>query len=139
MSVSRYDIDGIKRKVRKLKQTERAIRFGSAEAPALVWDDFFGKRYTYETLAAMTREDYRNAVDEYFAFVYFAYYQENGIAHAGTYDPSLLAKLGLPPGAGGADVKKRFRALAKERHPDAGGDACAFIELMEIYKLFIIQ
>jgi hypothetical protein len=135
MSISRFDIDGIKRKTRKLKRMERGLRPGGT----LVWDGFFGARYPYEALAAMDREAYKRTVEEYFAYVYYAYYQENGFVHLGAYDPALLAKLGLPPDAGGADVKRRFRELAKERHPDAGGDAAVFIELMEIYRQLTVN
>jgi len=135
MSVNRYDLDDVKRRTRKLKQTERVIRFGGRDAPApLVWDDFFGKRYTLEALAAMDREAYKRTIDEYFAHVYYAYYQENGNVFPDSYDPAALAELGLPPDAGAADVKRRFRELAKERHPDTGGDAAGFIALMEVYK-----
>jgi len=36
--------------------------------------------------------------------------------------------------AGAEDVKRRFRELARQTHPDAGGDAARFIELMEDYR-----
>ena len=50
------------------------------------------------------------------------------------YDPQLLALLGLPPYAGIAEIKQRFRALAKQYHPDYGGDAERFIELVGVYE-----
>jgi hypothetical protein len=45
----------------------------------LVWDEFFDlhaigtghAKYSLRMLAAMEREEYRNVVEEYFAFVYF--------------------------------------------------------------------
>ena len=47
------------------------------------------------------------------------------------YNPELLNWTGLPPNAGSAEIKKKFRELAKKNHPDAGGDESRFIELME--------
>jgi len=35
-------------------------------------------------------------------------------------------------------VKKRFRELAKIYHPDVGGDAVKFIELMTLYRRLIV-
>lgn len=39
---------------------------------------------------------------------------------------SALRELGLPEGAGLADVRSAFRALALVHHPDHGGDAEVF-------------
>lgn len=50
------------------------------------------------------------------------------------HDPQLLALMGLPPHAGLAEIKQRFRALAKRYHPDAGGDAEQFMALMKVYE-----
>jgi curved DNA-binding protein CbpA len=44
-----------------------------------------------------------------------------------------LAVLGLPADAGPDAVRRRFRALARERHPDRGGDPAAFAELDRAY------
>jgi curved DNA-binding protein CbpA len=45
--------------------------------------------------------------------------------------------LGLRSDADENDIKKKFRELAKKYHPDAGGDAAMFIELMDDYKKLI--
>lgn len=44
-----------------------------------------------------------------------------------------LAVLGLPADADPGAVRRRFRALARERHPDRGGDPAAFAELDRAY------
>ena len=136
-------LDELKRKIRKLKRLEKIIRFqGEVRAGAsLVWDSFFDLReasakkakYTIETLSSMSREEYKGIVDEYFARVYYEYYRENGITVT-AYDPEVLAQLNLPFDADERDIKKRFRELAKKYHPDTGGDAAKFIELMKVYE-----
>jgi len=144
MSVEYVNVNDLKRRIRKLKRFERTIRFGGGEGPgaALVWDDYFDLRetsagkakYTLSMLTAMSREEYRNLLDEYFAFVYYEYYKENGITAEVTYEPGLLAQLDLPFNADIKDIKGRFRKLAKEYHPDTGGTPEKFIELMKIYE-----
>jgi len=138
------NISETKRKVRKLKIVEKKIRFGddTSAGAALVWDSFFdlrdppasNARYTLASLALMNREDYKRVVDEYFACVYYELYKENGIFRIATYDPFVLAQLGLPFNAEMHEIKKRFRELAMLYHPDTGGDSARFIELMKIYE-----
>ena len=137
-------LSNLKRRLRQLKKLEITIRFcGLAkEDIQLVWDTFFdlnetprgGARYTLSVLAAMSREEYKCVIDEFFAQVYYEFYKENGIANENLYDPSLLAQLDLPATSDSIDIKKRFRELAKEYHPDAGGSNEKFIQLMETYK-----
>jgi curved DNA-binding protein CbpA len=50
------------------------------------------------------------------------------------YDAELLAQLGLPPHAGMAEIIQRFRTLAKQYHPDHGGESAQFIDLMATYE-----
>jgi DnaJ-class molecular chaperone len=33
-----------------------------------------------------------------------------------------------------AEIKKRFRELAKQYHPDLGGESERFIDLMDVYE-----
>jgi len=82
----------------------------------------------------MSREELRAVFDDYFAFVYYQYYRERGMALDTAFDPRLLAQIGLPPQASADDIKRRFRELAKKYHPDAGGDSAHFIELMDVYS-----
>jgi len=146
------NLAGLKRKIRKLKQFEKTIRAneGIKSDVPLVWDKFFdlhdvresapepapdGKTlYTLPKLAAMSREEYKSVVDDFFAHVYYEVYVYSGIIGATIYDPAILAQLGLPPVADEMAVKKKFRELAKKYHPDAGGDHEEFVALMRIYR-----
>lgn len=136
--------DEIKRKIRKLKRAEETIRFGSngGHDGELVWNRFFSLRdiragqakYALADLSSMNTEEYKSVVSEYFAFVYYELYKSRGIIFGGRYDPEILAKLGLPAFAAEQDIRRRFRELARRYHPDAGGDAAMFIELMDSYR-----
>jgi hypothetical protein len=132
--------DAVKRKIRKLKKVEIKIRLGNTSD--LVWDEFFdlnsvskkNARYSLNDLAAMSRDEFKNVVEEYFFFIYYRYYKENGMIAPDLYDPGILEQMGLPLDADGNAVKKRFRELAKKYHPDTGGDSSRFIEMMENYR-----
>jgi hypothetical protein len=135
----------LKRKLRELKQLELTIRFGRQGSPdraALVWDVFFSTKdhdpppvkYPMSRLLQMDHDQLKAVIDEYFYRVYFQNYQEQGPARVDVYDPKLLALLGLPPSAGITEIKQRFRALAQQYHPDHGGDAERFIDLVEVYE-----
>ncbi len=135
----------LKRKLRDLKKLELSIRFKDRPLPQdvkLVWDVFFstgsraqtGVKHSLSQLEKLEREDLKTVFEEYFYRVYYQRYQENGLRQADVYDPQLLSLLGLPPYAGGDDIKKRFRELAKKYHPDLGGDSDKFIELMNAYE-----
>lgn len=137
-------LDEIKRKIRRLKRTEAAIRFGGKDAAEAryVWDRFFdlhappsgNAKYTLGALAALSREEYGSVIDEYFALVYYEFYRENGILPARIYNPDALSSLGLPFNADQNDVRSKFRELAKKHHPDVGGDTDEFIKIMDAYK-----
>ena len=134
----------LKRKIRKLKQFEVTIRAqnGIDESVPLVWDKFFDLRetgtstaiYSLSELTAKNKNEYKAVIDEFFAHVYYEVYIYKGFIDAPIYDSSLLGQLGLPPIADQQAVKKKFRDLAKEYHPDKGGDPEKFIALMNIYK-----
>jgi hypothetical protein len=151
--------DEIKRKLRKLKKMEIRIRFSNSfdysehnEAlfakphnATLVWDEFFdlheactgNAKYSIIELAEMNKDEFKNVVSEFFFYIYYRFYKENGIVNVNLYDPDLLTQMGLPIDADSTAVKKKFRELAKKYHPDTGGDSAKFIELMENYKKLI--
>lgn len=151
MSNRSAQYDDLKRKIRKLKKLETQIRFGRiglAAKPSsadLVWDTFFdlhevstgGARYPIHKLFGMNKDEYKGVIDEYFFQVYYRFYKENGFVNIQIYDPDILAQLGLPFDADYIAIKKKFRELAMKYHPDTGGDADKFIELMENFKKLI--
>ena len=139
------EVAQLKRKLRELKRLELTIRFGGRDVPdhpALVWDVFFSTKdhdpppvkYPLSRLLQMGHDELKAAIDEYFFRVYFQNYEDQGLTLADVYDPQLLALLGLPPYAGIAEIKQRFRALAQQYHPDHGGDAERFVELVNVYE-----
>jgi len=141
--------DEIKRKIRQLKKLELKIRFGDADISpkshiSLVWDTFFDLRdittgkakFSINDLCAMSKDEYKNVTDEFFFHVYYRLYKENGLMHT-CYSPDLLANLGLPYDADESTIKSKFRELALKYHPDTGGDASKFIDLMDSYRKLI--
>ncbi|HEY3342383.1 MAG TPA: J domain-containing protein [Anaerolineae bacterium] len=142
--------DQLKHKLKALRQAEITIRFkyrnvdfqpGDLRA-RLIWNEFFAlkpsargiSRYSLDELAKLDHEQLKQVFADYFAFVYFQYYKENGLTLDASYDPHLLAQMGLPPQAGPEEIKKRFRELAKKYHPDTGGNSKQFIQLMDVYN-----
>jgi hypothetical protein len=107
-----------------------------------VWDVFFSTKdadsrsvkYPLSHLLRLEREEFKAILDEYFARIYAQTAQEQGLGQADVYDPQLLARLGLPPDAGSSEIKQRFRALAKQYHPDRGGESTQFVELVALYE-----
>jgi putative intracellular protease/amidase len=141
-------MENLKHKIRKLKKAEKIIRFKGGEpdkGKTLVWDSFFdtkdapdgNAKYKLHDLAALSRREYIQITDEFFARVYYEFYKENGLIFKQTHDPALLTRMGLPFDADSTQVKKKFRELVKEHHPDAGGDASRFIELMQVYEQLV--
>lgn len=149
------DAAELKRKIRQLKNLEMRLRYGEQyenpmksrdkkhhSKPHLLWDEFFDlnergrkkARYTMDQLLHMDKAEYRSMINEFFFQVYYRIYQDRGLSEVSLYDPELLQQLGLPYDADGNAVKKRFRELAKEYHPDTGGDSGEFIRLMELYE-----
>jgi hypothetical protein len=139
-----YAIPLLKYKLRQLRKLEKTIRFkGQPNIPGrkLVWDVFFSNKpgnvnvkYPLPQLVAMSEAEYKSVIEEFFFRIYYQSYKEDGLSIGDVYEPKLLELLGLPPHAGFQDVKKRFRELAMQHHPDHGGDADKFIDLMDVYE-----
>lgn len=134
----------LKRTLRDLKRMEINIRFGGDAETAhgkLVWDEFFSlksskkvhTRYDLQAILHMSRDEFKVVLSEFFYFMYFRIYREKGFSGVNFYDPTLLEILDLPLGASEQEIKNKFRTLAKKHHPDMGGDAEKFIELMDVY------
>lgn len=150
----------LKQKIRKLKKLELMFRYGFSkeyiekhcsvqqmEKLPLVWRDFFDlsnsdnskARYTIHRLEKMDKEQIKQVFGEYWFMVFYQMYQANGIQRMDVQNPELLAYLGLPFDADQAAIKKRFRELSKACHPDEGGDAEKFIELMKIKDKYEVR
>jgi DnaJ-domain-containing protein 1 len=138
----------LKRTLRQLRQLELTLRFGRAPAqdhPPLVWDVFFSTKaadsrpvkYPLSYLLQVEREEFKAILDEYFARIYAHTADGQSLNQADVYDPKLLARLGLPPDAGSNEIKQQFRALAKQYHPDRGGETTQFVELVALYESLI--
>lgn len=147
----------LKQKIRKLKRLELKIRYGFSDeyiksgASAdkidklpLVWKDFFDlgsstgskARYKFDDLKRMDKDSLRHVFGEFWFFVYYRIYHENGTYSSHDPEPELLEYLGLPYYADQAAIRRRFRELCKQYHPDDGGDSNKFIELMKIKERF---
>ncbi len=48
---------------------------------------------------------------------------------------AALQRLDLPASASATEIKQRYRRLAKEHHPDKGGDPSEFIALREAWEV----
>lgn len=146
--------DEIKRKLRELKKLEMKVRLNSLELQInskksfrdspnikLVWDNFFdlkgestkAVKYTINQLSLMTKEEFKDVINEYFYHVYYWCYKESGFIDNYIVDSEILTQLGLPI-TDTSEIKKKFRELAKIYHPDNGGDGNKFNALMEEYR-----
>jgi len=52
----------------------------------------------------------------------------------GGVDPADWRTFGLEPGRSEDEVRARWRQLAKQLHPDAGGDPAAFVRMQAVYQ-----
>ena len=63
-------------------------------------------------------------------------------SHANPVRPLLerqqaLAVLGLPPNATRQQIKRRYRVLAKQHHPDRGGDPRQMQRIIAAYEVLM--
>lgn len=150
-----YNNNDIKRKLRKLKKLEIKIKTSEVglytqkyslnehEHNQLIWNRYFDLKessskkvkYTIDMLSRMSNEELRAVINDYLFYVYSYYKSENNL-NVHFIDEEILTQLELPLYADTTDIKRKFRELAKEYHPDNGGDSKKFIELLEKYKNF---
>ncbi|GAK54399.1 heat shock protein DnaJ domain protein [Candidatus Moduliflexus flocculans] len=146
-----FDID-LKQKLRDLKRAEQRMRCRyltmHPNAP-LVWNAYFSTKspaeaptsikYPFTHLCTLDRDARRRVFEEFMCAVFLQHAQEEGFAVIMTglvYQPELLSFMGLPPYATPEEIKKRFRELAHQFHPDKGGDSEKMIRLLELYEQF---
>lgn len=138
------DVVRVKRTLRQLKRQECLLRFGQPSAPPharLVWDACFSignketssSRYTLKDLLAMDADAWRDAIAEYYFDLYQQRAGETGMPSP-YHNREALARMGLPADADAQAIRERFRQLAKETHPDVGGDHQGFVALMDAYR-----
>ena len=131
-------------KLRSLKKQEKRIRFGHDPMPThavLEWNSFFadkpgpalGARHSFDALLDLDAAERKAVFEEFFYRVYLRFFEENGLFLDDIQDPTLLDLFGLPPGATPTQIKSRFREMAKQCHPDCGGDAAKMRELLDAY------
>lgn len=104
----------------------------------LVWDEFFclqdnckDVRYNMKELITLDRDGLKSVIGQFYYAVFYRIFQETGMLDSSLYNPDILMKMGLPMDADAGSIKKRFRELAKEYHPDAGGSGEKFVELLD--------
>lgn len=64
----------------------------------------------------------------------FGRQQQNPFANAFNPEPAWAKTLGVKAYATKDEIKARYRTLAKENHPDRGGDAAKFAKITEAYE-----
>lgn len=136
------ELTDLKRKLRRLKRTEQHLRYGTNEVQEtyLTWHRFFSLsgqenvRYPISYLLRLDEATFKRIADEYMAFVYSDYFSHDYYIPIKYFDSRLLAQLDLPSDADENSIKKRFRELAIQYHPDTGGDTEQFIQLMSLYR-----
>lgn len=142
------NIDELKHKLRKFKKFELDLKTRNhfeKKSSTLIWNKFFSTnsfndssvKYSLCELLKMDPIKIKEIINEYFYEVYYHQYIESGLSSKDMFDPKLLALMGLPLASSIDDIKSKFRELAKKFHPDTGGNADKFIELMKAYEKLI--
>ena len=131
----------LKRKLRALKRFEislRGLEPSGQTSTKLVWDRYFSTndsatvRYPFMTLSVLDRPSRKRIIVEYLEAVVLAAFG----FQLGSTAPArreLTHFLGIPAEADSDTVRKRFREVAHELHPDHGGDTGVMAELLRLY------
>lgn len=88
-----------------------------------------------DELIVMTDKE-NTAAMHFLCHLFYCFCRENGDSYDLLTDLDLLTALGLPSYSDYEDVIKKFKELIKTYHPDNGGDAEKFLEIMKKYKNF---
>jgi len=121
----------LRHKLRDLRRGERRVR-GDEATPT--FDRFFGfsegerVRYPFGVLIVLDGESRKRVFREYLGEVF-----RESVAGSRREPSVLLATLGLPPDATDDMVSHAFRVMAREFHPDLGGDNELMRELLDLY------
>lgn len=54
--------------------------------------------------------------------------------HLAGVDAATWEQFGLAPGSSEAEIRSQWRQLAKQLHPDAGGDPAAFVRMQAVFQ-----
>jgi len=137
------DIRKLKKKLKELKELEKRLRSSDGVIfpdNKLIWPKFFSFRegdeveYPFSLLSALERESRKKIFGEFLYSVYIAKFKEQGLLMEELKDPFVLQYFGLPLHASTEDIKRKFRELAKQYHPDKGGGHEEMIELLNMYE-----
>jgi hypothetical protein len=116
---------------------ERRVRSIAPGGTTEIWDEFFSVdedarvRYPLRVLLVFDRPSRERAVREYLIALWaLSTHSTEGIS---AEDLELLRMLGLPPGSSREEVRSAFRSLARELHPDLGGDEELVRRLIDRY------
>ena len=102
-----------------------------------MWERYFSLtegarvRYPFRMLQVFDRASRERAFNDYLLGLWAHSTEVEAVAH----DAELLAMLGLPPEADAAAVRSAFRTMARELHPDLGGDDDLMRELIAKYRV----
>ena len=129
--------DLLVRKLRSLRRLERRLRGRGPVPGGTLFDRFLAfepgrrVRYPFSVLLALDEATRKRAFREFAA----ALWAESGALDlAWGSDAELLETLGLPADADRETVRRAFRELALELHPDLGGDHDLMVTLLSRFR-----
>lgn len=131
----------LRKKLENLRRLELSLSHHGATFPAqnLIWSRFFSMarkdrvRYPLSFIALLDHAGRKEIFEEFLYDVFLHYFQGPSTCIDGLLDPSVLDYFGLPLDASCADVKRKFKELAKLYHPDRGGSHEKMTELLDVY------